>query len=176
MKSRIKDISFSRDGNTIISFVLQGNATAEFDNLTDKDIDLTVKPFTVKRSLDANAYAWVLIGKIAAALKLTTAEVYQSIVREIGGNYEIIAVRNEAVEQWRRLWSHNGTGWQTEIFNDERKDGYTDIRCWIGSSLYDTVQMSALLEQIITEAKQIGIETMTPQEINKLNQLWEERK
>ena len=175
MKTRIKDISFSRDGNTIVSFILSGNAIAEFDKLTDKDIDLTVKPFTVKRSLDANAYAWVLTGKIAAALKLTTAEVYQSIVREIGGNYEIIAVRNEAVEQWRRLWSHNGTGWQTEIFNDERKDGYTDIRCWIGSSLYDTVQMSALIKQIITEAEAQGIQTMTPREIAELNRQWEER-
>ena len=176
MKTRIKDISFSRDGNTIISFILQGNATAEFDKLTDKDLDLTVKQFQKKRSMDANAYAWVLIGKIAAALKITAAEVYQSIVREIGGNYEIIAVRNEAVEQWRQAWAHNGAGWQTEIFNDRRTDGFTDIRCWYGSSVYDTKQMSALLEQIITEAKQIGIETMTPQEINKLNQLWEERK
>lgn len=173
MKTRIKDISFSRDGNTIVSFILQGNATAEFDKFADKDIDLTIKAFTKKRSMDANAYAWVLIGKIAAALKLTTAEVYRSIIREIGGNSEIIAVRNDAVETWIKAWESHGIGWQTEIFNDKRGDGFTDIMCWYGSSVYDTRQMSALLEQIITEAKQLGIETMTPREIEELNQRWE---
>lgn len=176
MKAKIKDISFSRDGNTIVSFVLPGNVSAEFDDYTNKDIDLTVKHFSKKRSMDANAYAWVLIGKMAAVLRLTTSEVYRSIIREIGGNSEIIAVRNDAVETWIKAWESHGIGWQTEIFNDKRGDGFTDIMCWYGSSIYDTRQMSALLEQIVTEAKQLGIETLTPRELAALNQNWEDRK
>ncbi|HPF55348.1 MAG TPA: hypothetical protein PLV03_02295 [Clostridiales bacterium] len=176
MKSKIKDLTFDRDGNTIVSFTIQGDHSAEFDKYADKDIDLTIKAFTKRRSLDANAYAWVLIGKIAAALKLTTEEVYRSIIREIGGNSEIIAVRNDAVQTWIKAWTSHGIGWQTEIFNDKRGDGFTDIMCWYGSSVYDSRQMSALLEQIITEAKQLGIETMTPREIAELEKQWEARK
>ena len=42
-----------------------------------------------KRSLDANAYCWVLIGQLAARLRITPLEVYREAIRAIGGNYYV---------------------------------------------------------------------------------------
>lgn len=72
--------------------------------------DLEVKEHREKRSLDANAYAWVLIGKLAQAMGIPPLDVYLSAIRGIGGNYEVLPVREEAVESFRRIWSGRGLG------------------------------------------------------------------
>ena len=45
-----------------------GKAMAIVRKMKPKAYDLTVKEHRKKRSLDANAYAWVLIGKLAGAI------------------------------------------------------------------------------------------------------------
>lgn len=72
-----------------------------------------VKEYKQKRSLDSNAYAWVLIGKIQDKLHIPKEEIYRDLIRNIG-SYEIVPVKNEAVEKFRQAWSKNGLGWITE--------------------------------------------------------------
>lgn len=130
-----------------------------------------LKLFKPKRSLDANAYFWVLCGKVAAKISLPPVEVYRQLIPEIGGNYEIICVRDSAVDKLRQGWEHNGTGWLTDTM-PSRLEGCTNVMLFYGSSTYDSAQMSRLIDLIVTEAKAQGIETMTPAELSALKDRW----
>lgn len=79
----------------------------------DKNKQYEVKVYKPKRSLDSNAYAWVLLGKLQDKLHIPKEEIYRDLIRNIG-SYEIVPVRDEAVEKFRQAWSKNGLGWITE--------------------------------------------------------------
>ena len=70
-----------------------GKAMAVIRKHKDRLYDLEIKEHRKKRSLDANAYAWVLINKIADALRITPKEIYRQAIQNIGGNYEILPVK-----------------------------------------------------------------------------------
>jgi len=143
-----------------------------FDDLRDKEIDIEIKRHRSKRSLDANAYAWVLINKIAEKVRLSPVEVYCQLIREIGGNREIVPVRNDAAETWRRNWESRGIGWICEVLSESKLPGYTNMACFYGSSAYDTAQMSALIDSAIEDAKELGIEYLPPREIERMLSKW----
>lgn len=79
----------------------------------DKTKQYEVKEVKKKRSLDSNAYAWVLLGKLQDKLALKKEDIYRTMIKEIG-SYEVIPVKNEAVERFCQAWSKNGLGWITE--------------------------------------------------------------
>ena len=68
MIGKLKDITFTRSGEQIISFSTKTDFTEAFDTLKDFDVDVEIKRHRQKRSLDANAYCWVLCEKIADKL------------------------------------------------------------------------------------------------------------
>lgn len=123
-----------------------------------------------KRSLDANAYAWVLIDKIAGKLHKSKAEVYREAIKDIGGVSEAVCVQDKAVDRLCQTWEAQGLGWQTEKAVS-KIDGCTTVFLYYGSSTYDTRQMSVLIDHLAQDAKALGIETMTPEEIARLEGL-----
>ena len=137
-------------------------------------LSIEIKPFRARRSLDANAYCWVLIDKIAESQGVSKEEVYRETIRNIGGNSEIVCVKNNAVERLCEGWRRNGIGWQTDTF-PSKLDGCTNVILYYGSSVYDTKQMSLLLDNLIQDCKALGIQTETPEAIAKMKSLWEER-
>lgn len=142
------------------------------DELNDKTLSIEVKQYRAKRSLDANAYFFVLADKLAAKLGTSKEEVYRNAVRDIGGVSEIVCVKNEAVERLCDGWSKNGIAWQTETF-PSKIDGCTNVILYYGSSTYTTEQMSRLIDHIVQDCKAVGIETMTPNAIAEMLSLWE---
>ena len=132
-----------------------------------------IKQYRKKRSLDANAYAWQLLGKLAAALSTqevtySPEHVYRELIRDVGDNYEIMPVRNDALERWVQIWESRGLGWVCEDMGPSKIKGYTNTRCFYGSSVYDTAQMSRLIARIVEDCKAAGVETMTPEELARL--------
>lgn len=124
-----------------------------------------------RRSLDANSYAWVLIDNIAAATGLTKTEVYRNAIREIGGVSTTTSVSNAAVDEFCSIWASRGLGWQTQIlYND---GAYTILNCMYGSSVYDTQQMSRLIDQLVQDAQALGIETLPPYKLERMIQAWD---
>lgn len=123
-----------------------------------------IKQAKKKRSLDANAYMWVLLDKLATTLRIEKTEIYKRLVKEIGGASEVVCVKNEAVEKLCEGWRHNGIGWQTDTF-PSKLEGCTNVVLYYGSSTYDTAQMSRLVDLVVQECKQHGIETLTPSEL-----------
>lgn len=134
--------------------------------------EVTASKKKKRRSLDANAYCWVLLDKLAAVLNRPKEEIYRQYIREIGGNSEIVCVVNAAVEKLCFGWERNGIGWQTETM-PSKLEGCTNVILYYGSSTYDTAQMSRLINLIVEDCKAQGIETMTPYELDALIGRWE---
>ena len=163
-------------GNTLVTFALNENAREMVDELKCHE-KLTVKvgKFKNKRSLDANAYCWVLIGKIAEKTNVPKNEVYREAIRGIGGNYEIVCVKEEAADSLRSGWERNGIGWCTDTMLS-KLDGCTNVMLYYGSSTYDAEQMSRLIENILQDCKALGIETKSQDEIDSLLNSWSGKK
>ena len=143
------------------------------DDMRDKDkLSIEVKPYKAKRSLDANAYFFVLADKLAEKLNTTKEEIYRNAIKEIGGVSETVCVKNQAVERLCEGWSHNGIGWVTDTF-PSKIEGCTNVILYYGSSSYDSAQMHRLLDMITQDCTEQGIPTETPNEILKMISLWE---
>lgn len=145
---------------------------AGYDEMKSRDkLSIEVKPWRKKRSLDANAYCWVLIDRLAAANGITKEEVYRNAIKDIGDNSDTVCVVNEAVEKVCKAWEKHGLGWQAETFAS-KLDGCTNVILYYGSSTYDTSQMSRLIDNIVQDCKAVGVETMTPAELAGLVERW----
>ncbi len=130
--------------------------------------DAELKEHREKRSLDANAYAWVLLGKLAAKLNIPKEEVYRQIIRDVGDNYEILPIRDEAVDKWISAWEEKGIGWCCDVLGKSKLGGYTNVIAYYGSSTYDSKQMSNFISLIVQECEEQDIETATPRELSLL--------
>ena len=150
------------------------NFKALVDELSKKEkLSIEVKPYREKRSLDANAYFWVLANRLAEKTYSPTLNIYRDLIRGIGGNNEVVCVKSEAVEKLCEGWSKNGLGWVTEAF-PSKIDGCTNVVLYYGSSTYDSKQMSILIDRVVEICKEYDIETKTPAEISLMLARWGE--
>ena len=150
----------------------RGKAMSIVRKHKDKLYDLTVKEHQRKRSLDANAYCWVLINKLADVMRIPPTEVYRQAIQDISGNNEIIPIKDEAVEQFKQAWSHNGIGWLCRDMGKSKLQGYRNLMVYYGSSVYNTQQMSSLIDSLVQDCKALDIETMTPDKLSLLMEEW----
>ena len=134
--------------------------------------DLEVKEHRKKRSLDANAYAWVLIGKLAEAMRITPLEVYRQAILNVGGNYEVIPVKAEAANNFKQVWEARGLGWPCIKMGPSKIDGYINLRAYYGSSTYSTTQMSQLIENLVQDCRALDIEVKSEEELASLMGAW----
>jgi hypothetical protein len=142
-----------------------------FRKLEDKRLDNYVLIVKKPKSLTANNYMWQLCEKIARKTGLTKDDIYRQAIREVGAFTEGVFSREDA-EQIERTWGEGHIGWFTE-----RYDGMCNtvaMRLYHGSSLYSGEQMSRLVDFVVDEAKSLGIETLPPAELERLNQLWQQ--
>ena len=143
-----------------------------FDKYQNKDVNIDVKLWKPKRSGAANRYLWVLIDKIARVTHQPKNMIYRHEIKEIGGVSEPLLMLDASVERFCRQWESQGLGWQTEIVKSE--DGRTTLIAYYGSSTFDTAQMNQLIENVVFEAKQLGIDTDTPDRQAWIESLLEE--
>lgn len=149
-----------------------GKAMAVVRKHKNKLYDLEVKEHRKKRSLDANAMAWSLINQIADVLRIPPVEVYRQAIQDISGNNEIIPIKEDAVEQFKQAWSHNGIGWICRDLGKSKIKGYRNLMVYYGSSVYDTRQMSDLIDHLIQDCKALDIEVKSPEEIASIMGAW----
>ena len=158
----------------VITMELCEDFREDYDQFTEKDLTVTLKPYFKKRSLDANALFWATVGDIAEVTKEPKTEIYRALVREIGGNYEVIPIKTERLETVRRWWESRGDGWLFEVIGPCRSTpGYSNVKAYCGSSEYDTAQMSRLIDLAIQEAKAQNIPLRaTPAQIQIAKEEW----
>ena len=162
-------------GKVLVTFEAEEDAQTLFQMYDElraaEKLTIKVGKFRKKRSLDANAYCWTLIGRLAEKLNLPKTDIYRQAIKEIGGNSDTVCVQDKAVASLCDGWEHNGIGWQTDTF-PSKIDGCTNVILYYGSSTYDTAQMSRLINIIVEECQMYGIETKSAEEVESLLQQW----
>nr|DAQ77688.1 MAG TPA: NinB protein [Caudoviricetes sp.] len=137
-----------------------------------KKYTVTIKEFRKKRSRDANAYAWVLMNKLAGKLNMGVRDLYRHYIPDIPENSQVVCVPTEAVEKLQSGWEHNGIGWCSDTLKS-KLPGCTNVVLYYGSSTFDQKQMGVLLDLIIEDCKQVGVEYLTPEELERLKGEWD---
>ena len=141
-----------------------------------KILSVEVKQYRQHRSLDSNAYLWILCQKIAEVVRSTTKEeVYKRAIRDVG-QFEILPIRNDAVDsfiyRWGRKDKDKGLGWFAEVVGKSKLPGYTNVIAYFGSSCYNQQEMSILIDYIVVECKELDIETLPPAELARMKEEW----
>ena len=146
----------------------RNNATKMYDNLNlIEKLSISIDKYREKRSLDANAYAWVLIGKIADCVGTSKDEMYLELLKRYGQTF-VVKIRHEDIDRFKRSEKY----WEEhESLDAEEKAQY--FRVWVGSSHYNTKEMSIFIDGIISEAEEMDIPTKTPNQIAEMVSLWE---
>lgn len=153
--------------------ILEPNKIKQIDSeLAGKgELTVTAKKYRKKRSLDANAYFWVLVDKLAEKTGNDRIAIYRNAIKDIGGVSETVCLKEDAANKLCEIWSKNGIGWQTDIMSSKLK-GCKVVILYYGSSTYDTKQMSLLIDNIVQDCKAVGIQTMTPAELQVIKDAW----
>lgn len=178
LKCDFNDFQFSRvDNKAVVSFKLHKNDVKLYDTLHEMQekskngLRVEVDIWREKRSLDANAYCWVLLDKIANEVQSTKEDIYISIIREVGV-YEILPIKNVAVERFVKNWEKRGIGWLCDILGGSKIQDYTNVIAYYGTSTYDTKEMARFIDEVVEKAKSLNLETRTPEEIAKMKASW----
>ena len=133
----------------------------------DKNKTFEIKEYHKKRSLNANAYAWALIGKIADVLRSSKDEIYLEMLKKYGQS-EIVSVLSDI----------NVTGYfkYFEEIATVKLQGknFTHYKVFKGTSEYNTAEMAVFIDGVVSEADELGIDTLPPDEVEKIKSLWGE--
>ena len=172
MIGRLKDLTRSRDGQWLITLSTPENFSDTYDELSDKDVSFDIKAAKRHRSLSANAYAWVLIDKIAEKTGVKVSEVYRNGIREIGGVSTCVGMKDEAIPVFRESWEKGHLGRQVEVIPGSAKEGWSNVKIYFGSSEFDSSQMARLIDSLIQDAESLGIPTITDEQAEKLIGKW----
>ena len=153
--------------NKIITYLLE--------QARDKQFEL--KEYKPKRSLDSNAYCWVLCDEIAKELSkdgtiITKEKIYQDGILQIG-TFEPMIIEERAFENFKRIWQRQGLGFLVQEVS--RKDKCVKVHCYYGSSTYNTKEMSLLINLLVELAKSLNIETKSKAEIESLLKEWDKK-
>ena len=169
-KGRLKDHIIKLGGKVVL--MLDTDLSAEYlEEIKDKELKVQMSVWRQDRSLNANNYCWKLLDEIAQRMHSTKEEVYQEIISKVGV-FEILPIRNEAVDNFVEKWKSRGLGWVCNIMRDSKIPNYTNVIAYYGSSVYNTKEMSRLIDEVVQEAQGLGIQTKTPQELAELKNLW----
>lgn len=180
-KGTLRDVSRNwKSGRMRLTFEMESDVAPFIDKIKGKPLRISVKQWRNKRSLDANAYYWVLLSKLAEAVNISKTRAHNIMLRKYGQvllidsrmSFQAIPDTQEAEE----------TALETERFHIRPtsqvklgKDGtaYRTYIVLLGSSYYNTKEMAHLIDGLVSECKEVGIETATPEELSRMLELYE---
>lgn len=141
-------------------------------NLKDgKEFDCTIEQHREKRSKNANDYSWTLQDRMAKILNRTITDVHNQMVLDYGV-IETYSIRKDAFESACRMFDYYQILGEGKV-NDKE---FVHVKAGLGTHLYNTLEMSKFIDGVVQEAKELGIETKTPQELSQLKSLWDSGK
>lgn len=144
-----------RSNELQITFAVNEALTdAQIDEIKDVDkLVVKAEKWRKKRSLDANAMLWACLGQIAAVLNTDKWDVYLTMLKRYG-KFTYIVVKEAAIEAMKRQWR------ECEVIGDVTVNGQKGVQmlCYFGSSTYDTKEFSTLLEGVISEMQEMGLQ------------------
>lgn len=171
---RVENITKDWKSDKLIISFLVDSIPADLEDLQNKNLDVVAKPHREKRSLNANAYFHVLSGKIAEKLGTSLTHEKNRMIREYG-QYEVIdgmiptLTAKEKYED--KMLDIEGVHLKVV----ERPGGTVKMAVMRGSHTYNTAEMSRLIDATVEEAKELGIETLTPDQLERMKASWTKR-
>lgn len=132
----------------------------------DREKTFEVKPYHPKRSLNANAFCWHLCNEMANVLRTSKDEVYQEMLKRYGQSRVISVLSEIDISRFVKYYEEIGKG------HVEGKE-FTHYRCFIGSSEYDSREMAILIDGIVDEAQELGIDTLPTTAVERMKALWQ---
>lgn len=168
LQGTIANFSFSYNTRKPCITIEVDSVPDDLTQVGDSPLDIDIRKHSKKRSLNANAYAWVLMTNLASRLNTTKEEIYEQMLEQCGifdsanGEYIVVMLKDGIPkEALPGHWMDGGS--------NGRFTTYIKLK---GSSEYDSSEMSILLDRIIQGCKEVGIETLTPDEIERMVQVW----
>ena len=162
-----KLLSVNRDwqtGKYSITFSINEQSSLnEIEKIKNLDkLSIEAKKYREKRSLDANALLWACLSDIAMALRTDKWNVYLMMLKRYG-KYTYICVKPNVVEAVKAQWRECEEIGTIKINGQEA----VQLLCYFGSSTYDTKEMSVLIDGVISEMKEMGLETPESREVKR---------
>ena len=173
MKFTGKVESVSRDWQTdqlnITFSVNESSAAAEIDKIKDEQkLSIEAVKYRKKRSLSANALLWACLGEIATVLRTDKWEVYLLMLKRYG-KFTYICVKPNVVEAVKAQWRECEEVGSITLNGQEA----VQLLCYFGSSTYNTQEMSVLLDGVISEMKEIGLQPPMSSEMKRALEEWD---
>lgn len=162
-------------GKFQVTFEIEQDISDSIKNMQDKPLRITAKQWKEKRSIDANAYYWVLVTKLAETLHISKPRCHNLMLRRYGqsltidgkGAYIRIPDTEKAEETALEADTYHIRP-TSQVVSGKDGINYRTYVMLLGSSEYDTAEMSHLIEGLVNECKECGIETLTPDEISRM--------
>ena len=178
LTGKIHSVAFSVDGKPLISFEVNEGQPALKMAQKFKDspkIKLKVTEYKAKRSLDANAYYWLLIGKLSKALNISTSYCHNVMLRRYGvletvddtHVYLLFPDTDEAQKEVDEAETYHVKPTSNVRTGNDGKM-YRTYMLLKGSHDYNTAEMATLISGLRDECTNVGIPVETPDEIANL--------
>lgn len=185
LKGTIKELSPCFDRNEwVVSFYVDKNSTLleKYESLKENPLDIKVTTHREKRTKDANAYYWTLLTQLANKLRISKPRMHNLLLRRYGvaetmeGLLVTLAIpdTDESAEKVLDEETYHLKPTSQVRTGNNGKDYRTYILLK-GSSQYNTEEMSNLINGLVDECKEQGIDTATPDEIERMLQLYGEK-
>lgn len=168
IKSVVRD--WSTDKFHITFSINEPVAVHEVDKLKESKLSVKVEKYREKRSQDANKLLWYCLGELASALRVSAWEVYLLMLKRYG-KFTYICVKPSVVDAVKKQWR------ECEVIGEVDINGQKAVQmlCYFGSSTLDSKEFSVLLDGVISEMKEMGLETPTSKEMKKAIEKWEKQ-
>ena len=171
-QGRIKGLSRDwRSNKMVISFEIDG-VPSDIDDLTRfEELDITARRHREKRSLNANAYFHVLCQKIAEKTGNSITAEKNRLIREYG-QFEYVDGKIPTITM--KLEYEDGMllmdGLHVRVVSRDTET--VKFGLMRGSHTYNTAEMARLIDGTVEDAKEFGIETLTPMQIERMKAAW----
>lgn len=172
---RIKNIVKDwQSGQFHITFAInEASAITEIDKIKNVEkLSIEAKKHREKRSLDANGMLWACIGDIAKSMTPPADkwDVYLDMLNHYG-KYTYICVKPNVVEAMKAQWR------ECEVIGEVDINGQKAVQmlCYFGSSTYNTKEFSVLLDGVISEMKNMGLQPPPSKEMRMVLEEWEKK-
>lgn len=172
-KAKITDISRDfRSGSYKVTFLCDNAQPEVLQELSGSDLRLTVKKWREKRSLNANAYFHVLVGKLAEKHGTSHTYMHNLVIAKYGyvDTDVMTVILRDDIDYLELEHLHLRPSLNTKTLDDGKL--YRVYFVMRGSHTYDTAEMARLIDGTVDDCKASGIETLSPDEIERMKNSW----
>ena len=175
---KVKQVRYQidKDGEQVLTVLLSGNCEKECREIesdvdSGKDVSLFFSADS-KRTLDENAYYYLLTGRIAKAIGSSLSEVHNLNLRRYGVPFTVdgkivYAYLLDAPDTEKSVLQNETVHMKPTSSVREGKNGqmYRAYMIMKGSHDMNVTEMSALIDGVISECKEMGLPYRKPWEV-----------